>query len=84
VLELKDASTAATAAVAPVVTPETTDPTVPTVEPTALLTVEVTAFVDEGTILNERELENKEKRLPKPLLILLLVVVDEVLGVPTV
>jgi hypothetical protein len=84
VLELKDASTDATAAVAPVVTPETTDPTVPTVDPTALLTVEVTAFVDEGTILNERELENKEKRLPKPLLILLLVVVDEVLGVPTV
>lgn len=83
-LELKDASTDATAAVAPVVTPETTDPTAPTVDPTALLTVEVTAFVDEGTILNERELENKEKRLPKPLLILLLVVVDEVLGVPTV
>jgi len=40
---------------------------------------------EDGTILKDKELENREKRLPRPLLNLLLVVaLVEVLVTPTV
>jgi hypothetical protein len=82
VLELTSASTDATAAPAP----ETIDFAAPIAAPAILLALVVTEFViEDGTILKDKELENREKKLPRPLLNLLLVVVlVEVLVTPTV
>jgi hypothetical protein len=58
----------------------------PMADPTASLGFAVTDFcIVDGMILKDKELENREKKLPRPLLNLLLgVVAVEVLVTPTV
>ena len=81
-LELTSACTEATAAPAP----EAMDFAASTADPARLLALVVTEFaIEDGTILKDKELENREKKLPRPLLNLLLaVVLVEVLVTPTV
>jgi hypothetical protein len=80
VLELTAASTAATAAPAP-----TMDFAAPATDPTTVPEFAVTDFcIVDGTILKDKELENREKKFPRPLLNLLFaLVVVEVLVAPT-
>jgi hypothetical protein len=79
VLELTAASTAAPA-------PEAMEFPTPTTDPATLPGFAVTDFcIVDGTIRKDKELENREKKLPRPLLNLLLgVVVVEVPVTPTV
>jgi hypothetical protein len=82
VLELNSSSTVWT----PAAVPEAADFAAPTADPTILLALVVTElFIEDGTILKDKELEIREKKLLRPLLNLLLVVVlAEVLVTPTV